>query len=235
MPESAAVRDMFADIAGRYDLANHVLSGGLDLHWRRILVARVREVAPRRVADLATGSGDVALALRRGLPMDTEIIGLDFCSPMLQRAEAKKARNPRYDGVRFGIGDCLALPLEDNAVDAVTIAFGLRNLEDRARGLAEMRRVLRPGGRLCCLEFTQPARWFRPVYYLYLKHVLPHLAGILTRNRNAYDYLVGSIGAFPEKERLLDELDAAGFIDVRADALSASIVAIHIAHAPPEV
>jgi len=154
MPDSAAVNQMFARIARRYDAANRLLSVGTDLWWRRVLVRAVRKARPHDVLDLATGSGDVAFALARNLPAETPIVGMDFCQPMLDEAEKKKATAAgRYRNVTFRQGDGLALPLNDASVDAATIAFGLRNMADRHRSLTEMRRVLRPNGRLFVLEF----------------------------------------------------------------------------------
>lgn len=229
MPKAEAVRTMFSGIAGRYDKANLVLSGGIDRLWRRRLVRLVDRRKPAALADLATGSGDVAFALRRGLGQGVTITGLDFCPPMLAEAEKKRDADPALGGIEFRVGDCLNLPLPDNSVDVLTISFGLRNLEDRHRGLQEMRRVLRPGGALLVLEFTQPDRWFRPFYYFYLKRILPTLARWTTGNRDAYDYLAGSIEAFPTKESLAAEMKAAGFKTVQAEGLTFSITAIHTA------
>jgi demethylmenaquinone methyltransferase/2-methoxy-6-polyprenyl-1,4-benzoquinol methylase len=228
MPDPAAVKAMFARIARRYDLANRLLSGGTDRRWRRRLLAAVRRAGPQVVLDLATGSGDVALALGRALPDSAEITGMDFCPPMLDEAEAKRRRAGGLDHVRFQFGDGMALPLADASVDAVTIAFGLRNMADRARALREMRRVLRPpNGRLFVLEFSQPAPWFRPIYYFYLRHLLPFLAGWITGERGAYDYLGETIGTFPGREALARELRDAGFAAVTATALTFGIVALH--------
>ena len=205
MPDPVAVNSMFARIARRYDVANRCLSGGIDLWWRRRLVAAVRRVRPRAVLDLATGSGDVAFALARGLAPDTDILGLDFCQPMLDEAETKKkaaARGARYARVRFQPGDGMALPLADASFDAVTIAFGLRNMADRHQALGEMRRVLRSGGSLFVLEFSQPYAWFRPWYLFYLRRVLPRLAGALTGDRAAYVYLNETIEEFPNRSAL---------------------------------
>ncbi len=224
---------MFGRIATRYDVANHVLCGGLDLWWRRRLVATVRQSAPREVLDLATGSGDVAFALARGLAPGAAILGMDFCQPMLDQAEAKKsAAGSRYPHITFRQGDGLALPLADASFDAVTISFGLRNLADRARGLGEMRRVLRPGGRLVVLEFSQPYRWFRPFYFFYLRHMLPRIAGLVTGDRAAYEYLNDSITVFPGRDALAAEIAAAGFAEVRAEPLTLGTVALHSARNP---
>ncbi|MDD2762603.1 MAG: ubiquinone/menaquinone biosynthesis methyltransferase [Opitutaceae bacterium] len=231
-PDPTAVNTMFARIARRYDLANRLLSGGADLRWRRRLVAAVRRARPQAVLDLATGSGDVAFALGRALPPDTQIIGMDFCPPMLEEAEAKKRRTGGYPNVSFRQGDGLALPLADASVDAITIAFGLRNMAGRRQALREMHRVLRaPGGRLFVLEFSQPQPWFRPIYYYYLRRVLPRLAGLITGNRSAYEYLGRSIGDFPGRAQLGDELRAGGFSEIRATAMALGIVALHEAAA----
>jgi len=182
------------------------------------------------VLDLATGSGDVAFALGRSLPKGTLIVGMDFCAPMLEEADLKKAQNPEaFAHVEFRQGDGLALPLPDGSQDAVTIAFGLRNMADRAKCLSEMRRVLRPGGRLFILEFSQPWTWVRPFYALHLWLVVPLLAGLLTGDRGAYRYLGDSIGAFPGAKALSSEIRAAGFSGVTARRMTMGIVALHVA------
>lgn len=218
---------MFAGIAGRYDLANHLLSGGIDFYWRRVLTRMVRAFQPKEVVDLATGSGDVAFKLRDRLGPAVPVTGLDFCQPMLDEARAKRKKKPGYEDLRFEFGDCMALPLESDSVQAVTISFGVRNFEDRQKGLQEILRVLRPGGRLYLLEFSQPDRWFRPVYYFYLKYILPWVAAIATGDKSAYDYLAGTIENFPTKGALAEQLKRAGFETVRATGLTFSIVAVH--------
>ena len=218
---------MFAGIAGRYDVANHLLSGGIDFYWRRVLTRRVQRCDPKDVADLATGSGDVAFKLRDRMGKEVPVTGLDFCEPMLDEARAKRAAKPDYADIGFGFGDCMELPLEDASVDAVTVSFGVRNFEDRQRGLKEILRVLRPGGRLFVLEFSQPDRWFRPIYYLYLKYILPWVASLATGDKSAYDYLAGTIENFPTKQALAEQLQLAGYETVEATGLTFSIVAIH--------
>lgn len=227
MPDPVAVNSMFARIARRYDIANHLLSLGVDYRWRRNLVRAVRAAGPEAVLDLATGSGDVAFALADGLPPSTRITGMDFCQPMLDQAVAKRSASPRWAKVDYRQGDGLALPLPDASFDAVTVAFGLRNMADRHRALTEMRRVLRPGGRLFVLEFSQPAIWFRPFYYAYLKWLLPVVAGLVTGDRGAYEYLGGSIEEFPARPALSEEIRRAGFSEVRATPLTFGVVALH--------
>lgn len=227
MPEGTAVSQMFAGIAGRYDVANHLLSGGIDFYWRRVLTRMVRAKQPKDIVDLATGSGDVAFKLRDRLGTGVPVTGLDFCEPMLDQARQKKSRKPDYSDLEFRFGDCMQLPLVDASVDAVTISFGVRNFEDRQKGLKEILRVLRPGGTLFVLEFSQPDRWFRPIYYGYLNYILPVVASIATGDKAAYDYLAGTIENFPTKEALGDQLRLAGFDEVKANGLTMSIVAIH--------
>lgn len=230
MPIGKNVQSMFSGISGKYDFANHFLSGGVDWYWRTKLVNAVKRHGPTAVADLACGSGDVSLALRKNLSTDIPIQGLDFCEPMLDVARGKLEKRKLPGELSFAFGDCMDLPLEDESVDAVTIAFGLRNFEDRHKGLTEMRRVLkRDHGALFVLEFTQPDPWMKPIYAPYLKYVLPHLARLTTGDKAAYDYLAGSIEEFPDKESLSQEMRTAGFTDVKAFGLTGSIVALHVA------
>lgn len=230
MPDPIAVNSMFGRIAHRYDLANRVLSGGIDIYWRFRLVRAVREARPRDVLDLATGSGDVAYSLAKTLPRDIPVVGMDFCEPMLLEAEAKRpAMGAIPERPQFKQGDGLNLPVKDGSFDAVTIAFGLRNMADRALCLAEMRRVLRPGGGLYVLEFSQPIAVVRPLYYFHLRHVAPRLAGLLTGDKGAYDYLGDSISTFPGREALSAEIKSAGFSSVSAIAMTMGIVALHVA------
>ncbi|MGB0369877.1 MAG: bifunctional demethylmenaquinone methyltransferase/2-methoxy-6-polyprenyl-1,4-benzoquinol methylase UbiE [Opitutales bacterium] len=227
MPEAQSVQTMFAGIAHRYDLANRVLSGGFDIGWRRALVRTVAAESPKTVVDLATGSGDVAFALRRGLSDDISVRGLDFCEPMLVEARKKQAERGVQPSIDFSFGDCLNLDLPDASVDAITISFGYRNLENRDIGLKEFLRVLSPGGSLLILEFSQPYRVLRPFYYLYLKYILPHLASALTRDRGAYNYLACSIEDFPDHSSLSNEIEAAGFEKTSVKRMTGGIVAMH--------
>lgn len=219
---------MFGRIARRYDLANRLLSGGADVGWRRVLMRRVAAAPSHDILDLATGSGDVAFALSRGLPPTVGIVGVDFCQPMLDEAVKKQhLADGKYANVTFQQGDAMALPFADESFDAVTISFGLRNMADRHHSLSEMRRVLRTGGRLFILEFSQPDRWFRPFYLFYLRRVLPPFAGLLTGDRAAYQYLNETIEQFPGREELANEILAAGFRRVNARGMTFGIVALH--------
>ena len=229
MPHGKAVSQMFAGIASRYDAANHLLSGGIDFYWRYTLAKLVKLHDPENIADLATGSGDVAFKLRDTLGKGVQIVGLDFCEPMLVKARVKRIAKHEYKDIQFTFGDCMNLPLPSASFDAVTISFGLRNFEDRQLGLKEILRILRPGGRLFILEFSQPDKWFRPFYYLYLKHILPRVAAFATGDKHAYDYLAGTIESFPTKDALTQQLSDAGYDSINACGLTFSIVAIHSA------
>ena len=165
--------------------------------------------------------------MRQALAPSTEIRGMDFCEPMLVKARDKASELGLQDSVSFEMGDCLSLPLDDGSVDVLTISFGLRNLEDRQRGLSEILRVLNPEkGTLLVLEFTQPDAWFRPIYYLYLKLLLPILSGVLTGRPRAYRYLGCSIAAFLISKPCRGNVDA-GFKRVGYRGMTASVVAIH--------
>lgn len=216
-----AIAAMFGRVAARYDLMNHVMAGGLDFYWRWRLVRAVAAQRPARVLDLATGSGDVLLALGRAGAFTEAAVGADFCLPMLQQARAKKARN-------LLAADGLHLPFADGAFDAVTISWGLRNFADRLAGLKEMRRVLRSGGRVYVLEFSHPARWLAPVYFWYLRRVMPKYAQFLTPERGAYEYLGDSIRQFPPQAALAEMMREAGFASARWTNLNLGIAALHI-------
>lgn len=215
---------MFARIAAPYDRLNHLFSGGVDFWWRHLLLRSVLAVhrppsSAHRVLDLACGTGDVSLVLQRA---GFAVVGGDFCEPMLERAKAKGVKETV-------VADALNLPFGDGSFDAVTIAFGYRNFEDRPRALREIRRVLKPGGSVHILEFSQPFRWFRPLYFFYLRHILPRAAKLLCRDRAAYEYLSCSIKAFPEVEAIGRELEGARFHEVSWARPTLGIVAIHSA------
>ena len=221
MQDPGYVRSAFARIARRYVLANHVLSLGIDTLWRRVVAGEVRAAAPSRVLDLATGSGDLMEAVRKACP-DARVIGADFCLPML--GEAKKRGLPGLvaaDGMR--------LPFADGVFDALTVGFGLRNMASWPDAVAEMARVLRPGGRLVVLDFSLPRGLLNRPYRFYLHKVLPRLAGWLTGERDAYEYLGGSIERFPSGPAMEALLTGQGFSTARTRSLSGGIASVYVA------
>lgn len=219
MQNPAKVRGIFSSIAGRYDLANHLLSGGLDFLWRARAARLVAAWKPRAILDLATGSGDLALALQKKCP-SARVIGADFCLPMLQEA-ARKGLHPLIaaDGTR--------LPFADDAFDVVTVAFGLRNMSSWPQALQEMARVLRPGGHLLVLDFSLPRPPLAALYRFYLHSVLPLFAGLLTGQRAGYEYLGESIESFPSGEAMCTLLTQNGFRHPHTQPLAAGIVSIY--------
>jgi demethylmenaquinone methyltransferase / 2-methoxy-6-polyprenyl-1,4-benzoquinol methylase len=216
-----SVRAMFGRIAKRYDLANHLLSGGADFIWRRRAAKIVAGWCPRDVLDLATGSGDLALTLQQRIPL-ARITAADFSPEMLDVARAKGVANTV-------LADALQLPFEDEAFDCVTVAFGLRNMADWDRALSEMARVLRDGGRLLVLDFSIPTGALRPAYRFYLHRCLPVFASLVTGQKAAYDYLGGSIEKFPSGGEMLRLIEANGFTMAAAEPLTGGIATIYTA------
>jgi demethylmenaquinone methyltransferase/2-methoxy-6-polyprenyl-1,4-benzoquinol methylase len=216
-----SVRTMFDRIAPVYDVMNHLMTAGLDVRWRRLAAdAAVRK--GDRVLDAACGTGDLAIAdLKAGAD---KVTGLDFSEKMLERARAKHA------SIEWVQGDMLALPFADETFDAATVGFGVRNVENLELGLRELRRVLRPGGRLAILEITQPRGALRPFYSLWFDRVVPLLGKVLPGG-DAYTYLPASVKRFPTAERLADMLREAGFGDVSFKLMGGSIVALHTGQA----
>jgi demethylmenaquinone methyltransferase / 2-methoxy-6-polyprenyl-1,4-benzoquinol methylase len=219
---------MFGRVAHRYDLANHLLSANIDRVWRRRTVERVSDVLRRpdsRVLDLACGTGDLLVALER--EAGRSLLGSDFCHPMLTGAQSKLARERLHSALVES--DALALPFANASLDLVTIAFGYRNLADYGAGLAEMHRVLRPGGVLAILEFTQPPnRTFAGIYNWYSRRVLPVVGGAISGAREAYEYLPESVRKFPRAPELAQMMHDAGFASVDWEYLTFGIVALHI-------
>lgn len=226
MPEGAKVQSMFASIAGRYDLLNHLLSFGLDFYWwwRMARLAGARPGA--EFLDVAAGTGDSSLALaRRG----AKVVSTDFTQEMLRLGPAKFRRKSLADRIWASSGaDAQRLPFRDASFDGVTICYGIRNVEDRAKAFAEFRRVLRPGGRLTVLEFSTPVvPGFGALYRGYSLHLLPRIGGWISGDPSAYTYLPESIRSFPAQPGLAAEIRAAGFREVAWINLSGGIVAIH--------
>ncbi len=216
---------MFGRVAARYDLANAVLSGGLDYLWRRRAARIVRGWQPRRLLDLATGSGVLAASLARAYPAMT-VVGADFSLPMLRRAQA--AGRVR----RLAVADAMRLPFGDGVFDVVTVGFGLRNMPSYRGALEEMRRVLRPAGHLLILDFSVPRSWWRGAYRFYLHRCLPRIAEMVSGERGAYQYLAESIERFPRGEAMRALLADSGFVEPVARELTGGIVSLYTANVP---
>ena len=218
------VREMFNRVAIRYDLANHVLSGGCDFLWRRRAAEIVSKWNPPCILDVATGSGDLALSLKNKLPA-SKVTGVDFSSDMLAIAQRKGLRDTI-------MADALQLPFADQSFDAVTIAFGLRNMRDWTTALLEMRRVLTQSGHLLVLDFSLPQNSLvRAAYRFYLHYILPRVCAVLTRDKTAYQYLGASIENFPSNRALCDLIEANGFVNTTVTPLTAGIVTLYTAEA----
>jgi demethylmenaquinone methyltransferase/2-methoxy-6-polyprenyl-1,4-benzoquinol methylase len=216
------VRGLFSDIADRYQAVNHLLSGGLDFYWRAIAVRLVRAWKPARVLDVATGSGDLAMAIGKGCPK-ARIVGADFCRPMLEVAR----RNGLAELV---VANGMSLPFAKAEFDVVTAAFGLRNMASWEKGLSEMARVLKPGGHLLILDFSLPTLpLIRPLYRFYLHHLLPHVAGMATGRKDAYEYLGISIEQFPSGKSMTYLIESCGFHQAQSHPLSLGTVSIYTA------
>lgn len=216
------VRKAFASIAGRYVLTNHVLSLGIDVLWRRKTAAMVAKLKPRFVLDLATGSGDLAAEIQSRCPA-AQVLGADFSPPMLLEAKKRGLAN-------LVVADAMNLPVVDQAADVVTVAFGLRNMSSWSEALREMARVLKPGGSLLVLDFSLPrTAWLKKAHLFYLRQVMPKIAGLLTGERLAYEYLCGSIEKFPAGENMCQLMRDNGFQEARSQTLSLGIASLYIA------
>jgi demethylmenaquinone methyltransferase/2-methoxy-6-polyprenyl-1,4-benzoquinol methylase len=221
------VRRMFASIVGRYDLLNRLLSLRRDVYWRRAAVALGQIPRGGDVLDLCAGTGDVALEIiRQG--SGARVIAVDNCEPMLIRGLHKAKRANAADQVRFAVAPAEELPFADATFDRAFVAFGVRNIADRRRGLREMARVLKPDGRAIILEFSTPSSpLLGPLYRFYSHRILPWIGGVLSGNRAAYEYLPASVDGFPSPEGLQALMEDAGFIDVSVVHLTFRIVTVH--------
>ena len=220
------VARMFDNISGRYDFLNHVLSLNIDKLWRKRVVKMAKAMNPNSILDVATGTGDLAIALSK-IDAD-QIIGLDLSQGMLDVGQKKLIHKKLTDRIELKQGDSEDLPFEDNQFDVVTVAFGVRNFENLEKGLEEIRRVLRPGGKLIVLEFSQPDSFpFKQLYRFYFKNILPNIGKMISKDSSAYTYLPDSVDAFPYGAAFTRILSQCGYQDAEAQKLSFGIANIY--------
>jgi len=231
-PDKSAgrIEGMFDAIAGRYDLLNHVLSVGIDRSWRTRAIRALQLTGSERVLDLCTGTADLAIEARRADPPAARVVGVDFSHAMLRVGRDKLTRARLEPAIALVRGDAMSIPVATRGVDGVTIAFGIRNVEQPDIACREMHRVLRPGGRLAILEFAIPTSpLIRAGYLAYFRFVLPRIGRLVSRHNAAYEYLPASVAAFETPDQLVKILRQSGFTDIRAVPLTLGVVYLYTA------
>jgi demethylmenaquinone methyltransferase / 2-methoxy-6-polyprenyl-1,4-benzoquinol methylase len=222
------IRAMFGSIAPRYDLLNRLLSLGIDRRWRRFAVGKIGLSGSGRVLDVATGTGDVALEIAAQTPASVSIVGVDFCKEMVDLGRVKVDSSRHAGRITLQVAPCEEIPYEDKSFDAATISFGIRNVVDRFKGLSEMRRVLKDGGRIVILEFSTPTSpVFRSLYHFYFLNMLPKIGGLFSRF-SAYQYLPDSVLEFPSRESFKSMMTEVGFKDVKHFDLTFGIATVYV-------
>lgn len=228
LSKKAQVADMFNNIAGKYDFLNHFLSLGIDKGWRKKAIREIQKVQPKNILDVATGTGDLAIAAAALKP--DKITGVDIAEQMLAVGRTKIAEKQLEGMITLQTGDSEAMPFSDNSFDAVTCAYGVRNFENLEKGLKEMSRVMRPGGKLAILEFSKPQRFpVKQLYAFYFRYILPTLGKMVSKHSTAYTYLPQSVMAFPEGKVFCDTLTRCGFKDAKARPLTLGITTLYTA------
>lgn len=229
LSKKAQVADMFNNIAARYDFLNHLLSMGIDKGWRRKAIAEVKEVNPNVILDVATGTGDLAIAASKIKPQ--HIVGVDIAEQMLEVGRKKIKEKGLDKVITLQSGDSEALPFVEGAFDAITCAYGVRNFEHLEAGLRDMNRVLRTGGKVAILEFSQPQKFpVKQIYKFYFKNILPLLGKMVSKHSRAYTYLPESVMAFPEGKKFCEILERCGFKDAKARPLTFGITTLYTAY-----
>lgn len=229
LSKKAQVADMFNNIAGKYDFLNHFLSLGIDKGWRKKAIAEVQKVSPKHILDVATGTGDLAIAASKLQPLS--IIGVDIADQMLEVGRKKIKEQNLEQIITLKSGDSEALPFDTGNFDAVMCAYGVRNFEHLAVGLKEMNRVLRPGGKVVILEFSHPKKFpIKQLYQFYFRYILPTLGKIVSKHNSAYTYLPESVKAFPEGKVFCNMLQQCGFKDAKARPLTLGITTLYTAY-----
>jgi len=220
------VAEMFNNISPKYDFLNHLLSLGIDHLWRRKAIRMLKKEAPKRVIDLATGTGDFALAALKLNP--DEIIGVDISEGMLEEGRKKVKKRGKEDIISMILGDSENLPFEDNEFDALTVGFGVRNYENLEKGLSDMLRVIKPGGTAIILEFSKPKKFpVKQFFRFYSKFIIPTIGKMVSKDNAAYEYLPESVTAFPEGEEFMDILRKVGYKNPTATLVSGGIATIY--------
>ena len=220
------VEEMFDSIASRYDLLNKVLSGGIDKSWRRKTINKLIEVQPQSILDIATGTADLAIESMKLKPR--EIIGIDISNKMLDIGRYKIMEKGYQGIIRLEQADSENIPYSDNRFDAITVAFGVRNFEHLEKGLAEMYRVLKPGGKVVILEFSQPPQFpVKQFYNFYSNYIMPRVGQLLSKEKSAYEYLPASVAAFPYGKKFTALLTKTGYRDTKVQSLTFGIASIY--------
>lgn len=221
------VRNMFDNIARKYDFLNHFLSLGIDLYWRRVFVKQIKKNQPKKILDIATGTGDVAIAIARKMP-ETHIIGADISKNMLNIGKEKILKKKLQNNISMVLGDSESLEYENNFFDAVTVAFGVRNYEDLVKGLKEMYRVTKNGGHVHILEFSKPRFFpFKQIFNFYFSKILPRFGKKVSKDDQAYSYLPESVQKFPDGIEFLKILESVGYYNTHQKKLTFGICTIY--------